>query len=91
MTIVPITNFSQLVYVFWLTFEVIFVFFYLVETKNVSYSSSKSILEWSDLNFCSAYLGGDIRVSFRVNADTEMLLTYLIVFLMETAVQPVWT
>ena len=77
-------------YVFWLTFEAIFVFFFVVETKNVSHSFSESILEWSDLNLCSAYLGRDVSVSFRVYADTEVLLTRLTVSLMETAVQPVW-
>ena len=57
----------------------------------MSYLFFESILEWSKLNLCSAYLGGDFYVSFRVDAGTEIWLTYLIAFLMETAVQPVWT
>jgi hypothetical protein len=75
-------------------FEVVFVFFYVVETKNVSHSFTESISEWSHLNLCSAYLGGDFFVSFRANADTEIFSTYFIVFLTETlslSVQPVCT
>ena len=88
------THFPQLVYVFWLMFEVVFVFFYVVETKNVSNSFSESILEWSRFNLRSAYVGGDFFVSFRANADTGIFLTYFIVFLTETLpllVQPVCT
>jgi hypothetical protein len=53
-------------------------------------------LYWTGLtSICvTAYLGGDFRVSVRANADTEILLTYLIAFLMELlspSVQPVWT
>ena len=56
----------------------------------MSHSFTESILEWSHLNLCPAYLGGDFFVSLPVNADTEILLTYPIAFLTET-VQLVWT
>ena len=52
----------------------------------MSHSFAEFILHF---NLCSAYLGGDFIVSFRVNSGPKILLTYLIAFLMATAVWPV--